>query len=98
MDAGVEATQERLPEPGKRRGGWPLFPSGILPASLFALLLQRSGDFLLAVQEKATRAPKAHESLCFKVALKWAGWLSRSGCFRQTLKGCVADGVVVCHA
>ena len=57
-------------------------PSPFRPASLFALLLQRSGDFLLAVQEKATRAPKAHESLCFKVALKWDGWLSRSGCFR----------------
>ena len=40
------------------------------------------GDFLLATQEKATRAPQAHESPCFKVALKWAGWLSRSGCFR----------------
>jgi len=24
------------------------------------------GDFLLAIQEKATRAPKAHESSCFK--------------------------------
>jgi hypothetical protein len=23
------------------------------------------GDFLLAIQEKATRAPKAHESSCF---------------------------------
>jgi len=28
------------------------------------------GDFLLAIQEKATRAPQAHESLWFKVALK----------------------------
>ena len=40
------------------------------------------GDFLLAIQEKATRAPQAHESLCFKIALKWVGWLSRSGCLR----------------
>ena len=24
------------------------------------------GDFLLAIQEKVTRAPKAHESSCFK--------------------------------
>jgi type II secretory pathway component PulC len=45
-------------------------PSPFGPASLFALLLQRSGDFLLAIQEKAIRAPKAHESFCFEVALK----------------------------
>ena len=45
-------------------------PSPFGPASLFVLLLQRSGDFLLAIQEKATRAPQAHEGSCFKVALK----------------------------
>ncbi|MDA3876871.1 MAG: hypothetical protein PF483_07260, partial [Halothiobacillus sp.] len=40
-------------------------PSPFGPASLFALLLQRSGYFLLATQEKVTRAPQAHESSCF---------------------------------
>ncbi|HEX5304703.1 MAG TPA: hypothetical protein VFW82_01310, partial [Dyella sp.] len=31
-------------------------------ASPFAPLLRRSGYFLLATQEKVTRAPKAHET------------------------------------
>ena len=38
-------------------------PSPFGPAAPFALLLQRSGYFLLATQEKVTRSPKASESL-----------------------------------
>jgi hypothetical protein len=35
------------------------------PASLFALLLQRSGYFFFAGEEKVTRSPQASGSLCF---------------------------------
>jgi hypothetical protein len=40
------------------------------PASLFALLLQRSGYFFFAVEEKVTRSPQASGSLCFKTRRK----------------------------
>ncbi|MEY2116911.1 MULTISPECIES: hypothetical protein [Rhodanobacter] len=57
MDAGVEATQERLPDARKaRKRGAPLF-----------------GYFLSGKRKKVTRAPKAHESswLCFKQRNRW---------------------------
>jgi hypothetical protein len=85
MDAGGEATQERLadvlskspaaahglaglprawmPELRQRRSGCPSPASAEEGGLLF-------GDFLLAIQEKATRAPKERESFYFKVALK----------------------------
>ena len=40
-------------------------PSPFGPATPFALLLQRSGYFLLATQEKVTRSPQASESFRF---------------------------------
>src|SRR6185437_6798379 len=36
MYARVEATEERLPEPGKCRGGWPLLTPGVPPSALGA--------------------------------------------------------------
>ncbi len=55
---------------GKRVSGVPLSllrascPSPFGPASLFALLLQRSGDFLSGKREKVTRPPQEDESSC----------------------------------
>jgi hypothetical protein len=42
MDAGVEATQERLPEPGKSEEGGLLFTPGILPFALRASFAVRA--------------------------------------------------------
>jgi len=69
MDAGVEATQERLPEPGKRRGGWPLFPSGILPFALqasFAVRAAPAAQWRLSLgrsRESHSRAEGARKPL-----------------------------------
>jgi hypothetical protein len=78
MDARVEATQERLPNVGSfshgqdARSKSPAATHGLVgrsPASVEegGLLF---GDFLLAMQEKATRAPQAHESSCLSVNCK----------------------------
>ena len=65
----VDAEKRRgLPRSGSAVLGRVLLTQGILPfaalrpASLFALLLQRSGYFLLAVEEKVTRSPQASGS------------------------------------
>jgi hypothetical protein len=52
-----------MPELRQRRSGCPS-PASAEEGGLL------SGDFLLVIQERVTRAPKAHESSCFKVALK----------------------------
>jgi hypothetical protein len=67
MDAGVEATQERLPDALSKSPAAAHGLAGRSPASAEegGLLF---GNFLLATQEKVTRAPKAHESSCFDQA------------------------------
>ena len=52
-----------MPELRQRRSGCPSPASAEEGGLLFS-------DFLLVIQEKVTRAPKAYESSCFKVALK----------------------------
>lgn len=68
MDARVEATQERLPDVLSKSPAATHGLVGRSPARADEDGL-RFGDFLLATQEKVTRAPKAHESVCFYQSL-----------------------------